>query len=87
MDMRTYVTPRPGLRFGLLTLKTFQKHKRGRKALWLCDCDCGTKDFEVVPMMLGVAQNCGCQPLPSLSPPVYGPEPAWRPAVGNTLDW
>lgn len=33
-----------GLRVGRLVVKEFS-HLQNHKAIWLCDCDCGTKLF------------------------------------------
>lgn len=37
--LRNQITLKPGMKVGLLTLK----EKNG--STWICDCDCGTKDF------------------------------------------
>ena len=50
-----------GQKFGKLTVKSFYDVKN-RKARWLCDCDCGTKDIVVIGNLLrnGGTKSCGC---------------------------
>lgn len=50
-----------GQRFGRLIALERAGSRHG-KALWVCDCDCGTKGFQTTQNMLGrgITQSCGC---------------------------
>lgn len=55
-----------GDRFGMLVLKEFltpDKRPDKTRQFWLCDCDCGTKDFKARADKLknGRTRSCGCQ--------------------------
>ena len=53
-----------GKKFGRLTVTRLSENKSGKKGrlMYYCDCDCGTKDIEVVGEHLrsGHTQSCGC---------------------------
>lgn len=51
-----------GQRFGkLLVLSYASKTKKGRKASWLCLCDCGNRKIvQASNLKSGHTQSCGC---------------------------
>ena len=53
-----------GKKFGHLTVTRLSEHRSGKRKrlMYYCDCDCGTKDYEVVGEHLrsGHTQSCGC---------------------------
>lgn len=51
-----------GQRFGRLTVVSRDESFTGKGTRWLCDCDCGTKNFPVKREYLvrGKTKSCGC---------------------------
>lgn len=49
-------------KFGKLTVKKRNGSNKQGRALWLCNCECGNKDIEVVGKYLlnGDTKSCGC---------------------------
>lgn len=51
-----------GQRFGKLTVTGFKGRTTDSRKVWICDCDCGTKNVEVTESHLkgGGTRSCGC---------------------------
>ena len=53
-----------GQRFGRLVVKGLSDRTSGKRkrTMWLCDCDCGTKDIHIMGEKLrsGHTRSCGC---------------------------
>lgn len=51
-----------GKKFGRLTVKYKFDEKINNQIVWVCDCDCGTKDVKVIGRNLrdGCTKSCGC---------------------------
>ncbi len=51
-----------GKKFGSLTVKSQGLNNKYNKKVFICDCDCGTKDYSVPKIRLttGKTKSCGC---------------------------
>lgn len=51
-----------GMKFGSLTVKAQGPNNKYNKKVFICDCDCGTKDYSVPKIRLttGKTKSCGC---------------------------
>lgn len=51
-----------GQKFGRLTALSYLKSTRENGGIWLCECECGTKDVEAASKFLrkGMKKSCGC---------------------------
>lgn len=51
-----------GMKFGSLTVKSQGPNNKYNKKVFICDCDCGTKDYSVPKIRLttGKTKSCGC---------------------------
>ncbi len=61
----THLSPRindiTGQRFGRLTVLSFSHMNKGRRAVWNCECECGTKcQVEGTKLATGRTKSCGC---------------------------
>lgn len=55
------VTDLTGRRFDRLTVLSFHKINKHRKAVWLCKCDCGNTTLVVSNRLInGTTKSCGC---------------------------
>lgn len=62
--MRPYkIKDLTGKKFGrLIILKQSENRNKNNKVLWICNCDCGTKNFETTgrDIVRGDTKSCGC---------------------------